>query len=790
MLPVLRLLLVYLVVAGVGVFLAHRFVTPLSRRVRVLLIVAPWLITGKAFFTGGVYAPLDIAYQSPPLSYLRSEVGVGTAKTPILGDVVYQEIPWRKAVREAVKNGRLPLWNRFILAGEPLLATQQPAVLHPFTWAGMLLPLAQAWTLEMTLGVFLALLAGFLFCRDLSLSELACAFGAVGWAFSDYLLFFAGYPLAPAAAAFPLILLGLARIARNQNAQAVGITAAALFLTIVAGHSETLLHAVAAAGLWFLCCLAGRKDQGRAVLLSVVAGAIALGLTAVVLLPHLEALPHTFEYFFRSAWYAHVKKSVPLLASIRKLQQIIVPYAFGFSGHGDSLPGQYGISTAYIGAALLPFAVVGLTVRGRIKWVLLLLGALGIGMWASFPGVADLIGSLPLFDIALNERLSFLSCFALAVLAALGAEELLQGRRARLFTFAALSLWCCVLLCILVLRPRLLALHMPPDYLRLVALLQLLPLGAVALVWFVRRRASPASTLALLSCIVLLERGAEAANLYPVAPSRAFYPPLTLLDAIPRNVPWRTTAVGFTFIPNISAMYELEDVRGYEAMTFRPLFDTYSLWCVAQPVWFNRIDDPTRPFLSFLNVRYVLTPPDYGTPSGWRTISESSLGKVLENPAALPRAFVPLELQVEPEPAERLEALRGISDFRRSGVVAELDGWKPRDRVRNGSAEVEITQYLPDRMMLRVHASTAVVVATSITSWPGWRLSIDGAPQKLLSYNHAFLGFTVQPGWHRISIAYAPRSVALGAMISLATLLGVVGWVALRRMRERSPARK
>jgi hypothetical protein len=789
-LRVLLLLFVYLVVAGVGVFLAHRFVAPLSRRVRVLLILAPWLITGKAFFTGGVYAPLDIVYQAPPLSYLRSEVGVGATKTPSMGDVVYQEIPWRKAVREAVKHGRLPLWNRFILAGEPLLATQQPAVLHPFTWAGMLLPLAQAWTLEMTLGVFLALLAGFLFCRDLSLSELACAFGAVGWAFSDYLLFFAGYPLAPAAAAFPLLLLGLARIARNQDARAVGITTVALLLTIVAGHSETLLHAVGAAGLWFLCCLAGRKRAVRAVLLSVVAGAVALGLTAVVLLPHLEALPHTFEYFLRAGWYAHVQKSFPLLASFRRLQQIIVPYAFGISGHGDSLPGEYGISIAYIGAALWPFAVVGMTVRGRTKWVLLILGALGIGMWAGFPGVADLVGSLPLFDIALNERLIFLGCFALAALAALGAEELLQGRRARLFGLSALLLWCGLLLCILLLRPRMIELHMPPADLRLMALLQLLPLAAVAVVWLVRRRADPAPTLALLLCIVLLERGAEAASVYPAAPSRAFYPPLAFLDAIPRTAPWRTTAVGFTFIPNISAMYELEDVRGYEAMTFRPLFETYPLWCVAQPVWFNRIDDPTKPFLSFLNVRYVLTPPEYGTPSGWRTVSESSLGKVLENPAALPRAFVPLELQIEPEPADRLAALSRISDFRRNGIVAELPGWQPHDRVRNGRADVEITQYRPDRLNLRVHASTAAVVATSITSWPGWNLSVDGAPQKLLAYNHAFLGFTVQPGRHRVTLAYAPGSVTLGATIGLGTLLGLAAWVAVRRMRERGAATK
>src|SRR5688572_18302599 len=182
--------------------------------------------------TAGVYAPLDIAYQAQPLASLSGEMGVGTSKSPILGDVVYQEIPWRKAVREAVKNGRLPLWNRFILAGEPLLAVQQPAVFHPSTWVGMLLPLAQAWTFEMTFTLFLALLCAWLFCRDLGLSTVASCVGAAGWAFSDYVLFFLGYPLSPSVAPFPLLLLGLSRIARERSSRSVAITVVALLLMI------------------------------------------------------------------------------------------------------------------------------------------------------------------------------------------------------------------------------------------------------------------------------------------------------------------------------------------------------------------------------------------------------------------------------------------------------------------------------------------------------------------------------------------------------------------------------
>src|SRR5690349_8639592 len=71
--------------------------------------------------------------------------------------------------------------------------------------------------------------------------------------------------------------------------------------------------------------------------------------------------------------------------------------------------------------------------------------------------------------------------------------------------------------------------------------------------------------------------------------------------------PYRVAGIGNALVPNVSAVYGIEDVRAYEAMTLSRLRDTFPLWCVPQGVWFNRVDDATRPFLSFLNVRWLLT---------------------------------------------------------------------------------------------------------------------------------------------------------------------------------------
>jgi Bacterial membrane protein YfhO len=782
---VVRSVAVYFAICALALFFVHRYIRRISWAVAAFAVLVPWLITGRAMLTGGVYAPVDIAYQAHPLAALAGEVGIEKTKSPILGDVVFQEIPWRKAVRDAVKNGRLPLWNRFILAGEPLLAMQQPVVLHPATWFGMLLPLGAAWTFEMTFTLFFALLFAWLFCRELGLSDVAAAVGAASWAFSDYVLFFLGYPLSPSVAPFPLLLLGLTRIARERTAAGAGITASALLLAILSGHSETLLHMVAAAGVYFLFLLfsESRGRRARAVLLAFAAGGIALALGAVILLPHLEALPHTFEYFFRHSWYANADRSDDLSTAVGRLAQAAIPYAAGSSGHGDTTPGE-GPSIAYVGSVLFPLAAVGLFSRRRIKWAFILIGLLGLALWSRFPVVTDVVCKLPLFDIALNERLIFVTAFALAVLAAFGVERVVDEGATKGAALAAVVVLVLIVVGNVLLQERLHALHTPPEYLRLQFLLSLVPLGLLAIWLIARNGRSGSRTAAVVLGLVLAQRTAEAALLYPVIPSRAFYPPLPLLDPIPRDQPYRTTSVGFTFVPNVSALYELEDVRGYEAMTFRRLVDTFPLWCVPQPVWFNRVDDPTKPFLSFLNVRYFLLPDGAEAPAGWPMLASGLGMRLLENPHVLPRAFVPAHFQVEPDGGRRLQILQGISDFGRYGVVEGLEG-RPRDVwFANGRASVETLSYTPQTFSVAVDAQAPALIATSLTAWPGWRLTIDGRRAGLLGYNHAFLAFAVPAGRHRADLEYMPSGFLAGAAVTGSAIVALAAAGAIRRRRR------
>lgn len=789
MLPlVLRCLAVYGVTAGLALWIVHRLVMPLKAPVALAIALAPLLFTGKATFTGGVYAPVDILFHNEPFASRRFDLGVTKVQTPLLSDVVSSMIPWQHAVREAVKNGRAPLWNPYVLAGEPLLAVQQPAALHPGTWIGLLLPFPQAWTFQMSLRLLIALLSAYLFLRDIGCRDAPALLGAFGWGFSDFMVFWLGYPVGNAVGPFPLLLLGLNRLVRDADRRAVAVTVVALVLNITAGHPETLLFAVIGAGACFLIQLgfAGRGRRLRPLLLSLLAGALALGLTAVQLIPLKEALPQTWEHTLRSGWYAHEKKSVSPKESARRAVPILLPFAYGESGHG-MLEGQFGIPSVYAGAILFPLVLPGLFSRNRHRWGLLALGIIGVALWTRLALVTDAVAALPLLDIGVLDYLVFLAAFAVAGLAALGADRLCDGKGvAEFLTGAALSALAIGSL-YLHREPTMKALGMPAEFLRARLLWELVPLllGILVIAWARRLPRARWTALALVP-LLLVPRVAEAGSVYPTYPGATFFPRLPVLDGIPRGTPDRVVGVTYSLVPNASAVYEIEDVRGYESMTFRPLYETYALWCATQGAWFNRVDDLTKPFLSFLNVRYAIAPSGYAPPAGWKTLSRDPGGDLLENGGVLPRAFVPSSIHYEPDGEKQIEALAQISDFAAQGVLGVAAPSASDPWVDNGKARVTIVSYLPQSMTLDVDAVEEAVVATSVTAWRGWKARIDGAALEPLSYNHAFLAFRVPRGAHRLELRYLPEGFTVGSVLSLLTLGAAVALSLRRRPAEAS----
>src|SRR5207245_890474 len=89
--------------------------------------------------------------------------------------------------------------------------------------------------------------------------------------------------------------------------------------------------------------------------------------------------------------------------------------------------------------------------------------------------------------------------------------------------------------------------------------------------------------------------GAESLAAGAVAPAR-----LTLATPPLGREPARFVAAGDGFRPNASALYGIEDARGYESLVLDRFADTFPLWSTPRAASFNSVDDLSRPFLGFL----------------------------------------------------------------------------------------------------------------------------------------------------------------------------------------------
>ena len=798
--------LLYLATAVAILWAWNRFVQPIARAAAIVLILLPLLFTGRALLTGGAYSPADLLFLHPPFSEFAHDYGMENPRNGMISDLAWQIVPWQRAVRNAWQAGEWPLWNPSMLCGDVLAGTMQPAPFDPFNLVALLLPLHLATTYGATINLFLAALFAFALARecveesgegraesgdhtsdvsalrsplsrflprriaDATLSGVDPALvAAAGYSLSAGIAFFAGWPIGRAWALVPFLLFAVSCVVRERTLRSGVLLAIAFVLLILAGHPETLLHAVSAGIPWGLFeMLQARRQALRSVAIACAAGIVALLVTAIALLPFLAVLKYSWEY--------HERASAVTTAQRTDLREVrneglatFLPFHGGASWH--STTDQWDVGRARVGGVVLALAFVALVAGWRNRWTIFLAGGTLVCLLAGWnaPPVSRLLRVLPLFNIAANYSYAILAALGLSLLAAIGAGQL-RGRGAIAGAGIALAVATA-----LVWRWEL-RIGVDPKWMAACTVVELAGIAAA----FVAFRRSGIAAIAILLAAIGLQRVVEDGSIYPTIPPRAFYPTVPLVAAIPRDPLYRVTGLGSYFAPNVATMYGLDDVRGYEAMTFAALVETYPLWCrFGAPA--NTVDDLSRPFLSFLGVRYALAPVSTAPPDGWRVVRDDRGSRLLENSRALPRVFAPRNVQIVANIGDAGAAMLRATDFAETAWLFTRDV-SPR-RMSNGDGKLDVhragSRYEVDATM---RSDGWIVVSES--AWPGWRAYVDGRRVKTIPANIAFFAVFVPAGRHHVRIVYLPDAFVRGRAISFATLGMIVIGFGLRRWRR------
>ena len=759
-------LIVYLASAIVLLVLAHAYVTRLSRGVALVLLLLPLVFTGRALLTGRVYAPVELTYTSEPLDALRGELGVPEPQNRMLSDIAFQMIPWRQALRHSIASGEWPLLNRFEGCGDVLAAEAQPAPFSPFTLLALLLPVAASFGYTASIAFFLAALGAFLLARELQSSEMASLVCAAVFPFAAPIALQILWPLGFAWSLLPLVLMAARRVVEVPSVRSAAIVVVALTLEALAGHPETLLHVAAIGVVYgaFEWLRRGRAQRGRVLGYAIGAGVLALMLSAIAILPMLEASQQTVEHRIRTEFFApgvlRVAAGFPRAALLSDL----LPFA------RNSFRNFF-TARAEAGSIALALAVFALwRSRARERWFFAVLGLVCLLASANAWPVAQWLHRLPLFRLALNDRLASAVPLCLAILAAFAVDVL--SERAAIMIVGLLAL----------LGAGASGMHAGTiDMPRVAGEMVPLALAAIVVLLIPNRKAA----IPILLGLILLQRTISDGALVPANDLRIAFPPLALFGPLQSiREPFRIVATGPGLFPNTATMYGLEDARVMTAMTLNQYDETFPAWCRRGGFGFNQIDDLARPMLSMLNVRFAVVREDDPIPAGWRGVLADHGSRLIENLRVLPRAFVPRTIRAGV--ANDVEDMAAASDF---AEQAWLDLPGAAGDLPNGPGAIAIR---PRRLGFDLDAAMEHdgFVVISEAAWKGWRAYVDGHPSKIVRANHAFLGVFVPAGHHALRVVYWPQSFVIGKMITLLTMVLLITAALRGRIRAHVESRR
>ena len=107
-----------------------------------------------------------------------------------------------------------------------------------------------------------------------------------------------------------------------------------------------------------------------------------------------------------------------------------------------------------------------------------------------------------------------------------------------------------------------------------------------------------------------------------------------------------------------------------------------------------------------------------------------------------------------------------VDPSERPSIARALSGADP-----DPAESVTIDRYESQRVELTANLRTLGLVVLADVFYPGWELTVDGVPTRVLRTNRAMRGALVPAGTHRLVYRYCPRSLLVGGILSAVGLV-------------------
>ncbi len=701
-------------------------------------------------------------------------------KNFLITDPVRQQYPWKLLAAEAMKEMKLPLWNRYNFAGTPLFANFQSAALYPLNILLLILPFNLGWGIIILLQPLMAAMFMYLYLRNLKQDIVSCLFGSMTFAFSGFMTVWMEWgTIGHTALWLPLILLAMDKIFDSfsnsgsskfkiQNYSVWGFTfVASLASSFFGGHLQTFFYLSLLSVCYFFLRWFQYGKSKKAFIIFLILSSLFLILTSVQWLPTLNFISESArgidQNWLKEGWF------IPW----QHLVQFVAPDFFG----NPATLNYWGVwnyaeFVGYIGIFPLLLAIHAI-IYGKSIEKIFFVTVLLLSLLFSLPTlVAKLpyVLNIPLISTAQPTRLLFLINFSLSVLAAFGINILIQGNnKARiLYPIGIIASTYCILWYFVFFGEELLPvinsdnLLVAERNLYVPSLLFLLTTIFVGFTLFVKNKKLKTVVISMLIIITIFDLFRFFHKFTPFTEKSYLFPTTKSIKFLQnQSGEFRImTTDDMILPPNFSSVYKLQTLDGYDPLYLLRYGEFMAAMKrdrpdASPPFGFNRIitqNNINSRFVDLLGVKYVLSLNEVN-PQKYELVFTEGRTKVYKNNQAYDRAFFVKHVSPVGNKNEAINKMFDINIlFNESAVVQNFEGVT----TSFAKGQVNNVKYVRGRVEIDVESKEESFLVLMDTYYPTWGATICPKDSdkcnnaKIYLTNYSFRGVIVPKGEHTV----------------------------------------
>ena len=742
-----------------------------------------------ALIRGPVFGPVDLLNHPAIDRYLFQDVMPKHIHNGMLSDQLDFVMPYYVLVRENLRRGKLPLWNRYNGNGVPLLANLQSGTFSPQVLLSLGLPLRYAYLFQVFLSLLILGTGMVFFFRSMGVSPLISLVGAVSFQFSGPIVVWLGWPhlrvLCWIGWVLGLLVTSLKGRRPLLSSALLGLTVAFLFL---GGHPQSMLMVACSvvaflpSALWIW--LKGDSSPKR-VLLPLAGGFLGV---LVGMVQYLPALPLIQESFMRASRAASSSKGVVTGTPLRYLDLYLFPYLFGswkrFVG-----PSNYIELTSYVGIipVLAPLGILRclnpLSLFGILLSTLSFLIAFHTPLLPNLKGFG-VLGTPHRFVMLLN--------LGMVVLAVAALEEMVRSSRTSRLLLVLFSI-----LLIASVGYGVFTLMQPP----------LFPKIYHVRFWSVLSWVVPISLMALCSLACVVEKMEKEWMIGAILTfqvlwlfgygiffntfGKTFFPNSPVVSEVKKVVGDERTSwiAPSQFWPNTNIPYHISILSVHESLIPASWVNLLHILEPQQISSYQLTPSFIKTSIFFklstyriMGVKYLVVPPSKSLPS---TLSKEAtrihssdkiavyLVKRSETYGVSVRCTKDSSQEILKNPSETIANMAEgrLALIDESGYTACLGIMEIMNKDGNATLEILRDRWKNNNIEeVDVKLTQPSLLVRKVLYSPGWSVRVDGKKANLYRVNGAFQGVVLEAGTHRLRFRYWPKFLSLGLALGITGL--------------------